>query len=103
VNVLRPIKEKKARKWLWFSLAALAALQVYYVREMLAALLLFTLIFSVALLVAIVFFLLDRGSQRAMDWVEPHALRAAQAARRLSQLLDFGRKPLQRPPSEAAH
>jgi hypothetical protein len=80
VNSLKWLRNKK--KWLWFGLAALIAIQIYYVREMLAALFIFCLVFGFGAVVAFILFLFDHASQRTVEWAEPQAKRAAHAARR---------------------
>jgi hypothetical protein len=79
---LKSITESKARKWIWIGLASLVAIQIYYVREMLAALVIFTVVFALMAAVAVVLFLLDRASQRTVAWVEPQAKQAAVLAHR---------------------
>jgi hypothetical protein len=95
--------EKKARKWMWFGLAALAAVQIYYVQEMLAALLIFAVLFAVVSVVALTVYLLDRAGESALDWVEPHAAKAAHAVAGQWTFLDEAKKKLlRRPHSETA-
>src|SRR5713226_8607598 len=53
---------------MWIFLAALVALQIYFVRELLAALFLFTLGFGALAGVALVFFLFERAGHRSMAW-----------------------------------
>ncbi len=79
---LKWIADKKISKWLWVGLAALVAIQIYYVREMLAALFIFALLFGFGAIVAFILFVLDQASQKTVEWAEPQAKRAAQAARR---------------------
>jgi len=82
VNVQRWVAERKISKKLWIALAALLAIQIYYVREMLAALFIFALVFGFGAVIVFVLFLLDRASQKTVEWAEPQAKRAAHAARR---------------------
>jgi hypothetical protein len=96
----KSVSEKRARKWMWFGLAALAAIQLYYVQEMIAALILFSILFALVAGVALVLFLLDRASQRTLAWAEP---RTARLARRGWTLVEeASKKPLHRPRSETA-
>ena len=64
---LSGLDRKKAGKWMWALLAALVALQVYFVRELLAALLLFTVVFVIFALVALTADLVDRAGQRSFE------------------------------------
>ena len=74
-------------------MAALAAIQFYYVREILALLLLFTIGFTVVAVMVLILFLLDRGVYGALAWTGPYT---AHAALRLHQgwvqVEEFGRK-----------
>jgi hypothetical protein len=74
--------------------AALAATQLYYyAREMLAALLVFSIGFAVVALMISILFLLDRGLYRASDWAGPYASRAAEQLHTgWEQVEQFGRK-----------
>lgn len=75
---LKSITGNKAGKWLWIGLAALAAIQLYFVRELLAALLLFTILFAIVAFVAVVVFVIDQAGQRTMAWVEPQTKKVAE-------------------------
>ena len=68
MKVSKVCSEKKARKWMWLGLAAFVALQIYFVQEMLAALMLFTGLFIVCALIALVLYLVDRASQWGLGW-----------------------------------
>jgi hypothetical protein len=96
VKVSKVFSERKARKWLWIGLVAFVALQIYFVRELLAALILFTGVFIVCALVALVFYLVDRASRWGLGVAETQAKRALVAAEEISK------KQLRRPRSEPA-
>ncbi len=88
---------------MWIFLAALVALQIYFVRELLAALFLFTLGFGALAGVALVFFLFERASHRSLAWVEPRTRSVGVLARRgLGLLEDLSKRPFRRPRSEPA-
>src|SRR5258707_13380622 len=89
-------RERKARKWLWIALGALAALQIYFVRELLAALMLFTGLFIVCAVVALILYLVDRASRWGIG------LAGHQAKRALIVAEEISKKQLRRPRSEAA-
>jgi hypothetical protein len=100
---LREVNTKKARKWLWIGLAALAALQIYFVQELMAALFLFSVGFVIIGIAALVIYLFDRASQRTMEWATPQTLRAARVARRaLARAEEVRKKQLHRQRSETA-
>jgi hypothetical protein len=96
VKVSKVFSEQKARKWLWIVLGAFVALQIYFVQEMLVALLLFTGIFVVCAMVALVLYLVDRGSRWGLGVAGQQAKRAIVAAEEISK------KQLRRPRSEPA-
>jgi antibiotic biosynthesis monooxygenase (ABM) superfamily enzyme len=83
----KPISQWKARIWILAALITIGATRVYYVREMLAALIIFSALFaSVAAIVLILFLtwlLLDRASQLALGWIEARAKSIGHAALRL--------------------
>ena len=82
MNVQKWVEDKKIRKWMWIALAAFIGIQIYYVREMLAALFIFAVLFGFGAVIVFVLFLLDRASQKTVEWAEPQAKRATHAARR---------------------
>ena len=97
------INEKKARKWMWAGLLALAALQIYFVQELLAALLLFALAFVIIAIAALGLWLADMAGQRGFTWIGQHSGPAFQLARRGWTLVeDISKKQLHRPRSAPA-
>jgi hypothetical protein len=96
VKVSKVFSERKARKWLWIALGALVALQLYFVQEMVAALMLFTGIFIVCAIIALVLYLVDRASRWGLSLAGNQAKRAIVAAEEISK------KQLRRPRSEPA-
>ena len=53
---------------MWFGLVTLAAIQFYYVQEMVAALIIFSVLFVFVALMALILFLLDRACQLTLAW-----------------------------------
>ena len=96
MKVSRVFSEEKARKWLWIALGAFVALQIYFVQEMLAALMLFTGIFIIGAIIALVLYLVDQASRWGLDLAGHQAKRALTAAEEISK------KQLRRPRSEPA-
>ncbi|HLE36837.1 MAG TPA: hypothetical protein VI699_06795 [Candidatus Acidoferrales bacterium] len=86
----------KARKWMWMLLAAIAAVQIYFVQELLAALLLFTLGFAVLGALAVAVF----GLEKASRWTLAMWRRVRVAVLALAE--DLSRKLHRRPRSEPA-
>lgn len=87
----------RKQKWVWISLAALAAIQLYFVQEMIAALLLFTVLFSLVAGIVLIGFLVNRASQRTLKWAEPQSKQMARYARRGVALFEsISKRPLHR-------
>jgi hypothetical protein len=63
-------------KWLWIGIAAVPATRLYYVREMVAALMIFSIFFAGAATVVLVIFFVDLASQRFMVWAEAGVIRS---------------------------
>jgi hypothetical protein len=73
------------------------------VQELLAAMVLFSVLFVVVAVAALVIYLFDRAGERTLEWAEPQTLRAAQAARKaLQRAEEVSRKQLHRPRSQTA-
>jgi len=72
---------------------ALAALKIYYVREMIAALVIFSALFAIVAIVVVVVFILDRVAQRTFAWAESCAVRlAGRAASRSGAIVEEFRR-----------
>ena len=72
---------EKAAKWILIGVTAIVAMRFYYVREMLAALVLFSALFgSVAAALALLF-ILDRAGRAATEFLERRGKEALQHAR----------------------
>jgi hypothetical protein len=85
---LKSITGNKGRKWLWIGLAAFVAIQIYFVRELLAALFLFTVLFVIVASIALIVFLVDQVGQRTIAWAEPQTKQVAgQVAHRAAGFL----------------
>lgn len=59
----------KSRKWMWWFLGVVVAMQTYFVRELLAAFVLFTLGFAAIAAVIATLYMLHRGWALAVDRV----------------------------------
>lgn len=92
------VNKDRLRKWLWVTLAAAIAFQLYFVRELLAALFLFTLAFAVLAGLAVVFYLFDQAGQLSLAWVEPRARQVIPKLREraLSLFEELSKKPSRR-------
>ena len=91
------------RKWMWWFLGVVLALQLYFVRELLAAFAIFAVGFVAIAAVAVSLYMMQKvweaGVQRVADSQHP----AVEMARRgVNAVEDFARRPLRRPGSAAA-
>ncbi len=97
------ISKESAREWLWFAVAVAVALQIYFVRELIAAEILFLALFGVGLVLGFVFYLVDQITERSVAWAESGATALADFARhRAGQLGDLTKKSFRRAGSEPA-
>jgi hypothetical protein len=95
--------QDKSRKWMWWFLGIVAALQLYFVRELVAAFALFALGFAVIGSLFAGIYLLQKAWQSAVVRVAESSHPAVEAARRgVYAVEDFARRPLRRPGSAAA-
>lgn len=76
------VPEKKVRKWMWIGLAIVAALQFYYVQEMIAAFVVLGVVFALIAGAGLLVFLVDRASARTLTWAEVSGLAILRTARR---------------------
>jgi hypothetical protein len=96
-------REKKVRKWMWAALLFVVAMQIYFFQQMLAALILFTGVFIILGIIALLLYLVDRAGRWGLGWAGNHARPAVQLVRRsLTVLEDLSKKPFRRPRSEPA-
>ncbi len=93
----------KLRKWMWLLLVVLAAVQVYAVRELLAAFALFVLGFgAVACCVGVLYFL-HKAWEAGVGWAVASRHPVFLVTRRwVSVVEDWAWRPLRRPDSEPA-
>lgn len=90
------LSDRKNQKWLWISVSVIVALQIYFVQELLVALMLFTGLFVLCALAALVLYLIDQAGRWSVGMAGSQAKRALAAAEELSK------KQLRRPRSETA-
>jgi hypothetical protein len=60
-------KNDKSRKWMWWFLGAVAAMQMYFVRELFAAFALFVLVFAALGAVVVAIYMLHHGWAVAVE------------------------------------
>lgn len=93
----------RVKKWMWWVLGAVIALQVYFVRELFAAELLFSIIFATLLLFVFAFYLVKEAGERGITLAESWVHVVSPAFRRgFHYLEEVSRKPFRRARSESA-
>ena len=103
MKAIQMFSERKARKWMWAGLVAFVALQIYFVQEMLAALILFTGVFVILAMIALLTYLVDRAGQLSIQWAGRRARPAIEMVRRgWTMAEELSKKPFRRPRSETA-
>jgi|SRR5271155_5640565 len=101
--VFAVVERAKIRKGVFLGLAVLFILQLYFVRELLAAELLFGLGFAVLLALGGIVYLVGAIGERGLDWAEAGVRVIGDSARRgYSSLEEISRKPFRHPRSESA-
>ncbi len=97
------VNKESARKWIGVGVAVAIALQIYFVRELIAAEILFLVLFGIALVLGFVLYLVDQIGERSVAWAESQApVLADFARRRFSQVGELSKKPFRRTGSEPA-
>jgi hypothetical protein len=92
-----------SRKWMWWFLAVVLALQLYFVWELLAAFALFAIGFAAITFVIGSLYMLQKGWAVAVGRVADSSHPLVNMARRsVSAVEDLARRPLRRPGSEPA-
>jgi len=93
----------KFRKRLISAVVVFIVLQMYFVRELIAAELLFGLVFAILFVMGVIFYVVGAIGERGLDWAEVALRFFADAARRGYALAeDLSKKPIRHPHSESA-
>ena len=91
----------KGRKWMWWLLGTIAALQVYFVQELLAALALFAMAFLAIAGATLSLYVLQRAWVATVELAAESQHPAMLAVRHgISSVEDLARRPFRRPGSE---
>ena len=89
------------RKWMWVLLATLVAMQFYFVRELLSALLLLAIGFAAIFMIIAAVYLLHRAWESSLAGLRKSARPVLGFARRGAVFAEeISRKPFRRPRSE---
>lgn len=93
-------KIDKGRKWIWWFLGSIAAMQLYFVRELLAAFAIFALGFAVIAMVIASLYLAQKTWEAGVARLAASQHPAILAVRRsVASVEDLGRRPIRRPGS----
>jgi hypothetical protein len=97
------VEKAKVRKGLLLGIAVFFVLQLYFVRELLAAELLFGVGFAILLAVAAIAYLVGSLGERGLDFAEVGVRVIGDSARRsFSAIEEISRKQFRHPRSESA-
>jgi len=77
--------KKSWRKWIWLAVAAFLIFQVYYIREMLAILVIFAGLFFVVAVIAGIVYAVGRAGESTITAAEPVARRGIELAEEVSK------------------
>jgi len=92
----------KLRKRLIWSVTIFVILQIYFVRELIAAELLFGIAFAILLLLSAIFYVVGALGERGLDWAEAGLRVAADSARRgYDAVSELSKKSVRHPHSES--
>jgi len=96
-------KRDKSRKWIWIFLGTIAAMQLYFVRELLAAFAIFLLGFSVIALAISSLYLAQKTWEAGVGRLAACQHPVMLAVRRgVAAVVALGRRPIRRPGSQTA-
>jgi hypothetical protein len=96
-------QKAKVRKGMLSVVAVFFILQMYFVRELLAAELLFGLGFAVLLILGLLFYAVGTVGEKGLEWAEAGVRVIGSSARRgYAGLEEISRKPFRHPRSESA-
>jgi hypothetical protein len=96
----------RIKKWMWWALAAIVAFQIYFVRELFAAELLFGLGFLLLVAFGGLFYLAGAVGERGLDWASAHvhfpmSFLTSAARWSLSRVEALSKKTFRHPRSES--
>ena len=93
---------RRIPKWVYWCAVALIALHIYFFRELVAAELLFGVVFGGFLLLLLAIYIVSEAGDRGLGWVEANRRGVATSARRQwGRLEAISKKTFRRPHSES--
>ncbi len=98
-----PEKKRKLNRAIWWGIGILFVLQLYFVRELLAAELLFGGLFAVLFSIGFFIYMIGRAGERGFGWMASRSGAMAHATRRgFIVMQEISRRPFRHPRSESA-
>ena len=96
-------KRAKIQKAVWWMLGTIFVLQLYFVRELLAAEMIFGLGFAVILFICGIIYMIGVLGEQGLAWSESYVRVVARSARRgVGFVEEISRRPFRHPRSESA-
>lgn len=93
---------RRIPKWVYWCVGALIALQTYFFRELIAAELLFAIVFGGFLLLALGIYIASEAGERGLGWMEANRRDVANVARRQwTRVEAISKRTFRRPHSES--
>lgn len=100
---IEPARKQKLNRAIWWALGIIFVLQLYFVRELLAAELLFGMLFAVLFTIGFVIYMIGRAGERSFGWAESGTRALAHSTRRgLSAVQEISRRTFRHLRSESA-
>ena len=94
---------KRVPKWVWWAAVALIALQMYFFQELVAAYLIFGILFGSFLVLLLAVYLVSEIGDRGLGWVEANGRVLVRVARQQWVRVEaISKKTFRRPHSESA-
>ena len=94
---------RRIPKWVYWCVVALIALQIYFFQELVAAELLFGIVFGGFLLLLLAIYVASEAADRGLGWVEANRRGMLAGARRQwGRVETISKKTFRRPHSESA-
>ncbi|HEV2224021.1 MAG TPA: hypothetical protein VGR84_13565 [Candidatus Acidoferrales bacterium] len=94
---------KRVPKWVWWAAAVLIALQMYFFQELVAAYLIFGVLFGSFLILLLGVYLVSEIGDRGLGWMEVNGRVAVKMARQQWVRVEaISKKTFRRPHSESA-
>jgi hypothetical protein len=94
---------RRIPKWVWWSLVGVIALNIYFFQELLAAELLFGIVFGSFLVLLMAIYIVSEAGDRGLGWVQANYKTVGVVARRQWERVEaVSKKTFRRPHSESA-